>query len=78
MYKRARLGLGYLPQSQVFLRVCLLKKYHGSPRNKYKDKQERKRELKLLLGEFSITHLRQASAITLSGGERRRVEIADV
>ena len=41
-----------------------------------KDKQERKRELELLLGEFSITHLRQASAITLSGGERRRVEIA--
>ena len=77
MYRRARLGLGYLPQeSSIFKGLSVEKNIMAVLEISIKDKQERKRELELLLGEFSITHLRQASAITLSGGERRRVEIA--
>ena len=77
MYRRAKLGLGYLPQeSSIFKGLSVEKNIMAVLEISIKDKQERKRELELLLGEFSITHLRQASAITLSGGERRRVEIA--
>ncbi len=77
MYRRARLGLGYLPQeSSIFKGLSVEQNIMAVLEISIKNKQERRRELELLLGEFSITHLRQASAITLSGGERRRVEIA--
>ena len=63
-------------ESSIFKGLSVEKNIMAVLEISIKDKQERKRELELLLGEFSITHLRQASAITLSGGERRRVEIA--
>lgn len=77
MYRRARLGIGYLPQeASIFrglsvednIRSCLeLIEVH---------KDRREAMLEDLLAEFSITHLRRTPAIALSGGERRRVEIA--
>ena len=77
MYQRARKGIGYLPQEASIFRgmtvednIRAVLELHEPLRNK------RKRMLEELLAEFSITHLRRAPAISLSGGERRRVEIA--
>lgn len=77
MYKRARLGLGYLPQeSSVFRKMtvednlmCILE----TMRLKKKERRQRKDQL---LAELGITRLAKQKAFTLSGGERRRVEIA--
>lgn len=77
MYRRARMGIGYLPQEASIFRgmtvedniLAVLEYYH-------KDMDDREKALDALLGEFMITHLRKNSALTLSGGERRRVEIA--
>lgn len=77
MYKRARLGIGYLPQDTSIFRglsveeniLCAVELYE-------KNVDKREGILNRLLDEFSISHLRQAPAIALSGGERRRVEIA--
>lgn len=77
MYRRARLGLGYLPQEVSIFRglsvedniLAVLEIAEPSPR-KRRDRLER------LLAEFSIAHLRRAPALSLSGGERRRAEIA--
>ncbi|MFN3936798.1 MAG: LPS export ABC transporter ATP-binding protein [Gemmobacter sp.] len=77
MYRRARLGLGYLPQEVSIFRglsvedniLAVLEIVEG-------DRHKRRERLEELLGEFSITHLRRAPALSLSGGERRRVEIA--
>ena len=77
MYRRAQLGLGYLPQeSSIFRGLTVEQNILAVLEISVSNRQERRRKLDLLLGEFSITHLRQASAVTLSGGERRRVEIA--
>jgi len=77
MYRRSRLGLGYLPQeSSIFRGLTVEQNILAVLEISVRNRQERKTKLDLLLGEFSITHLKQASAVTLSGGERRRVEIA--
>ena len=77
MYRRAKLGLGYLPQeSSIFRGLTVEQNILAVLEISSIKRQERRRILEMLLGEFSITHLRQASALSLSGGERRRVEIA--
>ncbi|MDM7255280.1 MAG: LPS export ABC transporter ATP-binding protein [Paracoccus sp. (in: a-proteobacteria)] len=77
MYRRAQLGIGYLPQEMSIFRglsvecniMAVLEVVLADP-------HRRRDRLEELLGDFSITHLRSAPAMALSGGERRRVEIA--
>ncbi len=77
MYRRARLGIGYLPQEASIFRGLSVEKNIRSVLEVVEPVRER-REILLddLLAEFSITHLRRTPALALSGGERRRVEIA--
>ncbi|MDX0666598.1 LPS export ABC transporter ATP-binding protein [Sinorhizobium medicae] len=77
MYRRARLGVGYLPQEASIFRGLTVEENIRAVLEVHDNSVER-RESKLndLLGEFSITHLRTSPAIALSGGERRRLEIA--
>jgi len=77
LFQRGRLGIGYLPQEPSIFRglsvkgnILAILEGHVSSR------AERKRRLEQLLEEFSISHLADASALSLSGGERRRCEIA--
>ena len=77
MYRRARLGIGYLPQEASIFRGMTVEQNIMAVLEVSEPVQERRRVmLDELLGEFSITHLRQSPALGLSGGERRRVEIA--
>ena len=77
MYRRAKLGIGYLPQeASIFRGLSVEDNIRAILELTIKDKGKRQRMLDELLAEFSITHLRRASALSLSGGERRRVEIA--
>ena len=77
MYRRAKAGLGYLPQeSSIFKGLTVEKNIDAILELNIRDPKERRKKLEELLGEFSITHLRNAKAVNLSGGERRRVEIA--
>jgi lipopolysaccharide export system ATP-binding protein len=77
MYRRARLGLGYLPQeSSIFRGLKVEDNIRAVLEVVEPDYSSREAMLDELLAEFGITHLRQAPAISLSGGERRRVEIA--
>ena len=77
MYRRSKVGLGYLPQeSSIFKGLTVEKNIDAILELKVRDSKERRKKLEELLGEFSITHLRNAKAVNLSGGERRRVEIA--
>ena len=77
MYRRAKLGIGYLPQeASIFRGMSVSENIRSVLELSIKDRQKRKQMLDELLAEFSITHLRRAPAIALSGGERRRVEIA--
>ena len=77
MYQRARLGIGYLPQeSSIFRGLTVRENLLAILELKIIDKALRFEKLNDLLIDFSITHLEHASAISLSGGERRRVEIA--
>lgn len=77
MFRRARMGIGYLPQEMSIFRgltveqniMAVLEVAESDPRH-------RRDRLEELLGDFSIGHLRGAPALALSGGERRRVEIA--
>jgi lipopolysaccharide export system ATP-binding protein len=77
MYRRARLGIGYLPQEISIFRGLTVENNIRAALEVVEPVQD-KREAQLddLLAEFSITHLRHAPALALSGGERRRVEIA--
>lgn len=77
MYRRARLGVGYLPQEASIFRGLSVEDNIRAVLEVHDTNRDR-REAKLdeLLGEFSIGHLRKAAAISLSGGERRRLEIA--
>ena len=77
MYRRARLGIGYLPQEASIFRGLSVEANIRSVLE-VAEPLRSKREAKLdaLLAEFSLTHLRRAPALALSGGERRRVEIA--
>ncbi len=77
MYRRARLGLGYLPQEpSIFRGLTVEQNIRAVLEVVERDRLQRETMLEALLAEFSISHLRRTSAITLSGGERRRVEIA--
>jgi lipopolysaccharide export system ATP-binding protein len=77
MYRRARLGIGYLPQEPSIFRGLTVEQNLRAVIEIIEQEPER-REIMLddLLAEFSITHLRRTPALALSGGERRRVEIA--
>jgi lipopolysaccharide export system ATP-binding protein len=77
MYRRARLGLGYLPQeSSIFRGLSVEANIRAALEIAEADPEIRSHRLEELLAEFSITHLRRTPAVALSGGERRRVEIA--
>ncbi len=77
MYRRARLGIGYLPQEvSIFRGLNVQDNILAVLEIAERDRRRRADRLEELLSEFSITHLRQAPALALSGGERRRVEIA--
>jgi lipopolysaccharide export system ATP-binding protein len=77
MYRRAILGLGYLPQETSIFRGLTVEENIASVLEVAEpDKEARKARLEQLLGEFGITGLRDAPAMALSGGERRRCEIA--
>lgn len=77
MYRRAQMGIGYLPQEMSIFRGMSVEDNIMSILEIAVSNRHRRRErLEELLSEFSIEHLRRASALALSGGERRRVEIA--
>lgn len=77
MYKRARLGIGYLPQEASIFRGLTVEQNIMAVLEVSEPNAEKRRALcDELLGEFSITHLRNSPALALSGGERRRAEIA--
>ncbi|WP_333827032.1 LPS export ABC transporter ATP-binding protein [Pararhodobacter sp.] len=77
MYRRARLGIGYLPQEMsIFRGLTVAENIMAILEIAIPDRHQRETRLEALLAEFSITHLRNAPALALSGGERRRTEIA--
>ena len=77
MYRRARLGIGYLPQEvSIFRGLSVEDNISAILDVSEPDRHTRRERLEELLGEFTIEHLRRTSAVALSGGERRRVEIA--
>lgn len=77
MYHRARIGVGYLPQeASIFRGLTVEQNIMAVLEVTEKVRDNRQMILDELLAEFSITHLRTTPAIALSGGERRRVEIA--
>jgi len=77
MYRRARLGIGYLPQeASIFRGLTVENNIRAVLEVSEPNRDAREAQLEDLLAEFSITHLREAPALALSGGERRRVEIA--
>ena len=77
MYRRAQLGIGYLPQEMsIFRGLNVQDNIMAILDISVPDLRKRRERLEALLSEFSIEHLRRAPAMALSGGERRRVEIA--
>jgi lipopolysaccharide export system ATP-binding protein len=77
MYQRARLGIGYLPQeASIFRGLTVEQNIMAVLELVEPDKKKRKEQLDSLLEEFSITRLRKSPSMALSGGERRRCEIA--
>lgn len=77
MYRRSRLGIGYLPQeSSIFRGLTVEQNIMAVLELIEKNRERREITLESLLAEFSISHLRRTPAIALSGGERRRLEIA--
>lgn len=77
MYRRAQLGIGYLPQEMSIFRGLSVQDNIAAILDITEANRHKRRErLEELLSEFSIEHLRRAPALALSGGERRRVEIA--
>lgn len=77
MYKRSRLGLGYLAQeASVFRKLTVAENVMGILETMSLRKRERQDRLEEMLEELGLSHLRNSPAYTLSGGERRRVEIA--
>lgn len=76
MYIRARKGISYLPQEpSIFRKLTVEENIMAILETVHTDKEERKRRLEELLGELDLFHLAKARAYSLSGGERRRVEI---
>ncbi|MCS4243890.1 lipopolysaccharide export system ATP-binding protein [Rhizobium sp. BIGb0125] len=77
MYRRARLGVGYLPQeASIFRGLTVEDNILAVLEVHEKDRKKRDTKLNELLEEFHIAHLRKSPAVALSGGERRRLEIA--
>jgi lipopolysaccharide export system ATP-binding protein len=77
MYQRARLGIGYLPQeASIFRGLTVEQNIRAVLEVVEPSRKKREAELNSLLDEFNITRLRKSPSIALSGGERRRVEIA--
>ncbi|WP_245409847.1 LPS export ABC transporter ATP-binding protein [Pararhizobium haloflavum] len=77
MYRRARLGVGYLPQeASIFRGLSVEENVRAVLEVVEPDRRERARKLAELLEEFHISHLSKSPSIALSGGERRRLEIA--
>ena len=77
MYRRARLGIGYLPQeASIFRGLSVENNIRAVLEVIEKSRKQRERDLDALLEEFNITRLRKSPSIALSGGERRRCEIA--
>lgn len=77
MYRRAKLGIGYLPQeSSIFRGLNVEDNIRAVLEAQDMEHDERESLLEELLSEFSISHLRRTPSVALSGGERRRVEIA--
>jgi lipopolysaccharide export system ATP-binding protein len=76
MYKRARMGLTYLPQEpSVFRRLSVADNVMAILETMDLDRTAREKRLASLLGELGLTHLAKNKAVSLSGGERRRLEI---
>lgn len=77
MYRRARLGIGYLPQeTSIFRGLSVENNIRGILEIVEPDYDLREERLEVLLNEFAIKHIRHSPALALSGGERRRTEIA--
>ena len=77
MYKRARLGINYLPQeTSIFQKMTVENNIVSILQTMRYKRKERKEKLEEVLEELGVTHIRKSIAYTLSGGERRRVEIA--
>ena len=77
MYRRARLGIGYLPQeSSIFRGLSVEDNIRAVLQAQNLNREDQEALLEELLNEFSVAHLRRTPSIALSGGERRRVEIA--
>jgi lipopolysaccharide export system ATP-binding protein len=77
MYRRARLGIGYLPQeTSIFRGLSVEQNIRAVLEVVEKSRKQREKNLDELLEEFHISHLRHAPSMALSGGERRRLEIA--
>ena len=77
MYRRAQMGIGYLPQEMsIFRGMSVQDNILAILEVVEPDRRKRRERLEELLSEFSIEHMRRAPALALSGGERRRVEIA--
>ncbi|WP_405403225.1 LPS export ABC transporter ATP-binding protein [Paracoccus sp. Ld10] len=77
MFRRARMGIGYLPQEMsIFRGLTVEQNIMAALEVAVDDPRHRRDRLEELLADFSITHLRGAPALALSGGERRRAEIA--
>jgi lipopolysaccharide export system ATP-binding protein len=77
MYRRAQMGIGYLPQEMsIFRGLSVQDNILAILEVVEPDRHKRRERLEELLSEFSIEHMRRAPALALSGGERRRVEIA--
>jgi lipopolysaccharide export system ATP-binding protein len=77
MYKRAKLGIGYLPQeASVFRKLSVEDNISAILEMTSLDKQAQKNKLESLLDEFNLQHVRKTRGDLLSGGERRRTEIA--
>ncbi|EKB49488.1 LPS export ABC transporter ATP-binding protein [Cecembia lonarensis] len=77
MYKRAKLGIGYLAQeASVFRKLSVEENIMAVLEMTNKTKAEMKEKVESLLEEFSLTHVRKNLGMVLSGGERRRTEIA--
>jgi lipopolysaccharide export system ATP-binding protein len=77
MYKRAKMGLGYLPQEASIFRKLTVEDNIAAVLEMTKlSKKEQKEKLETLIGEFSLEHVRKSNGDVLSGGERRRCEIA--
>ena len=77
MYKRARMGIGYLPQeASIFRKLTVAENILAILETQKMGTKDRKKRMRELLGELHVPHLEKNIGYTLSGGERRRVEIA--